>query len=84
MSLTQDSQLKSKNGHCFIFSGIAEDKLPQSQPNLVPARNNSYNNIITNYGKKGPGYFGASEARNTWQIILYFYLCERSVGESPV
>ena len=56
--------------HSKFFSGIAEDGLPRSQPNLTPKRLNSYINLITEYFKKGDGYFGAREARNTWQIIF--------------
>ena len=56
--------------HSKYFSGIAEDGLPRSQPNLKPKRSNSYQNLITEYAKKGDGYFGAREARNTWQIIF--------------
>ena len=56
--------------HSKDFSGIAEDGLPRSQPNLKPKRMNSYQNLITEYAKKGDGYFGAREARNTWQIIF--------------
>lgn len=56
--------------HSKYFSGIAEDGLPRSQPNLKPKRANSYQNLITEYAKKGDGYFGAREARNTWQIIF--------------
>lgn len=56
--------------HSKYFSGIAEDGLPRSQPNLPPDRLNSYLNMIDKYFKKGDGYFGAREARNTWQIIF--------------
>lgn len=56
--------------HSKYFSGIAEDGLPRSQPNLKPERNNSYQNLISKYAQKGDGYFGAREARNTWQIIF--------------
>ena len=56
--------------HSKDFSGIAEDGLPRSQPNLKPKRMNSYQNLITGYAKKGDGYFGAREARNTWQIVF--------------
>lgn len=56
--------------HSKYFSGIAEDGLPRSQPNLTPDRLNSYLNMIDKYFKKGDGYFGAREARNTWQIIF--------------
>lgn len=56
--------------HSKYISGIASDGLLRSQPGLAPARDQSYNNMITNYAKKGDGYFGAPEARNTWQIIF--------------
>lgn len=56
--------------HSKYFSGIAEDGLPRSQPNCKPKRVNSYQSLITEYAKKGDGYFGAREARNTWQIIF--------------
>lgn len=56
--------------HSKYFSGIAEDGLPRSQPNLTPDLLNSYLNMIDKYFKKGDGYFGAREARNTWQIIF--------------
>ncbi len=56
--------------HSKYISGIASDGLLRSQPNLLPEMYQSYNSIINNYGKKGAGYFGASEVRNTWQIIF--------------
>ena len=56
--------------HSKYIGGIGADGLLRSQPNLIPARNQSHNNLITSYAKKGAGYFGASEARNTWQIIF--------------
>lgn len=51
-------------------SGLASDGLLRSQPNLKPERNQSHNNMITNYGKKGNGYYGAGAERNTFQIIF--------------
>lgn len=56
--------------HSKYFSGGASDGLLRSLPGLAPARNQSHNNIITNYAKKGDGYFGAGEERNTWQIVF--------------
>ncbi len=56
--------------HSKYFSGGASDGLLRSLPGLAPARNQSHNNIITNYAKKGDGYFGAGEDRNTWQIVF--------------
>ena len=52
------------------FSGIASDGLLRSQPNLEPSKNQSYNNIITNYSKKGTGYCGAGIERNTFGILF--------------
>lgn len=51
-------------------SGTASDGKPRSQPRLKPARNQSHNNMITNYGEKGEGYQGAGAERNTFQIIF--------------
>ena len=51
-------------------SGTASDGKPRSQPGLKPARNQSHNNMITNYGEKGEGYQGAGAERNTFQIIF--------------
>lgn len=56
--------------HSKYFSGTGPDGLLRSLPGLAPARNQSHNNIITNYAKKGAGYFGAGEERNTWQIVF--------------
>lgn len=52
------------------ISGIASDGKLRSQPRLKPARNQSHNNMITNYGEKGEGYQGAGAERNTFQIIF--------------
>ena len=51
-------------------SVIASDGLLRSQPGKAPAHNQSYNNMITNYQKKGAGYWGAGIARNTYAIIM--------------
>lgn len=52
------------------ISGIASDGLLRSQPGLKPERKQSYNNMITNYAKKGEGYFGAGAVRNLFQIVF--------------
>lgn len=56
-------------GSAYV-SGIAEDGKLRSQPGLKPARNQSHNNMITNYQSKGAGYWGAGAVRNTFQIIF--------------
>ena len=56
-------------GSAYV-SGIAEDGKLRSQPGLKPARNQSHNNMITNYQQKGDGYWGAGACRNTFQIIF--------------
>lgn len=56
-------------GSAYI-SGEASDGKLRSQPGLKPARNQSYNNIITNYQQKGDGYWGAGACRNVFQIIF--------------
>lgn len=52
------------------ISGIASDGKLRSQPGLKPARNQSHNNMITNYQSKGAGYWGAGACRNVFQIIF--------------
>lgn len=52
------------------ISGIASDGLLRSQPGLKPERLQSHNNMITNYQKKGEGYWGAGACRNTFQILF--------------
>ena len=56
-------------GSAYV-SGIASDGLLRSQPRLKPERNQSHNNIITSYQKKGKGYWGAGAERNTFQILF--------------
>lgn len=51
-------------------SGLAADGKLRSQPGLKPARNQSHNNMITNYQSKGAGYWGAGAVRNTFQIVF--------------
>lgn len=52
------------------ISGTAADGKLRSQPGLKPARNQSHNNMITNYQSKGSGYWGAGACRNVFQIIF--------------
>lgn len=52
------------------ISGTASDGKLRSQPGLKPARNQSHNNMITNYQSKGSGYWGAGTVRNTFQIVF--------------
>lgn len=56
-------------GSAYV-SGIASDGLLRSQPELKPERNQSHNNMITNYQKKGKGHWGAGAERNTFQILF--------------
>lgn len=56
-------------GSAYV-SGIASDGKLRSQPGLKPERNQSHNNMITNYQAKGEGYWGAGAVRNTFQIIF--------------
>lgn len=52
------------------FSGEASDGKLRSQPGLAPAIKQSYNNMHTNYQKKGAGYHGAGSEANLFQIIF--------------
>ena len=56
-------------GSAYI-SGKASDGKLRSQPGLPPERNQSHNNMITNYQEKGEGYWGAGACRNTFQFIF--------------
>lgn len=76
-SLKPWTECKRANGtvlpYCIgsaYVSGIASDGLLRSQPGLKPERNQSHNNMITNYQKKGKGYWGAGAERNTFQILF--------------
>lgn len=56
--------------HSKFFSSVGEDGLLRSVYDLVPACNQSYYSLITNYGKKGPGYKGAGGEKAAWQILF--------------
>lgn len=56
-------------GSAYV-SGIASDGMLRSQPGLKPEKWQSHNNMITNYQKKGKGYWGAGAERNTFQILF--------------
>lgn len=56
--------------HSKYFSGKGPDGLLRSIFDVHPEAFQSYNNIITNYLNKGPGYKGAGVERNSWQIIF--------------
>lgn len=61
--------------HSKFFSGVGEDGLLRSVYDLVPARNQSHNSLITDYGKKGPGYKGAGGEKVAWQILFNSIKC---------
>ena len=56
-------------GSAYV-SGLASDGKLRSQPGLKPERNQSHNNMITNYQIKGIGYWGAGACRNVFQFIF--------------
>lgn len=56
-------------GSAFI-SSKGEDGLLHSLPNRKPERHQSYNNMITNYGKKGKGYHGAGASNMVYQQLM--------------
>lgn len=58
------------NIYSSYFSGLASDGKLRSQPNLRPENYQSYQNMVTNYGKKGDGYFGAGVDLETFQILM--------------
>lgn len=58
---------------CIIssyFSGDGADGMQHSQPGLPLHNFISYNTVMTEYAKKGKGYFGAGSTRNTFQIVM--------------
>ena len=55
--------------HSKYVSGIGTDGLLRSFKNSKPARNQCYNNMITNYQKKGKGYWGGEKERNLYRIL---------------
>ena len=61
--------------HSKFFSGVGEDGLLRSVYDLVPARNQSYRSLITDYAKKGAGYKGAGGERVAWQILFNAIKC---------
>lgn len=61
--------------HSKFFSGVGEDGLLRSVYDLVPARNQSHNSLITGYAKKGPGYKGAGGEKAAWQILFNSIKC---------
>lgn len=56
-------------GSAFL-SSIGEDGLLHSLPNRKPERNQSHNNMIINYGKKGEGYHGAGACYMVYQQVM--------------
>lgn len=56
-------------GSAYV-SSMAEDRKLRSQPGKKPERNQSHNNMITNYQGKGTGYWGAGACRNVFQFIF--------------
>lgn len=52
------------------YCGTASDGKLRSQPGLVPKRAQSYQNMITNFGKKGTGYHGQTSHRETYAILM--------------
>lgn len=56
-------------GSAYV-SSMAEDGKLRSQPGKKPERNQSHNNMITNYQGKGTGYWGAGSSRNVFQFIF--------------
>lgn len=61
--------------HSKFFSGVGEDGLLRSVYDILPAQNQSYNSMITDYGKKGAGYKGAGGERVAWQILFNAIKC---------
>lgn len=55
--------------HSKYISGIGTDGLLRSFSGSKPARNQSYSDMITNYQKKGKGYWGGGKERNLYQIL---------------
>lgn len=52
------------------ISSVGDDGLLRSVKDGKPENFQSYQNMITNYQKKGTGYWGAGTERNTFQIIF--------------
>ena len=69
-SVNADGSVNPFYVHSAFPSILASDGLLRSQPNGKVERFQSYNNMITNYQKKGAGYWGAGACRNTFQLIF--------------
>lgn len=65
----EDGSYASYVVHSKYISGIGTDGLLRSFSGSKPARNQSYNNMITNYQKKGKGYWGGGKERNLYRIL---------------
>ena len=61
--------------HSKFFSGVGEDGLLRSVYDILPEQKQSYNSMITDYGKKGAGYKGAGGERVAWQILFNAIKC---------
>lgn len=48
----------------------ASKKILRSLPGCVPAWNQSYNNMLTNYQKKGKGYWGSGNERTLFGMLM--------------
>ena len=55
--------------HSCYAAATASDGLLRSQPGLVPTQQ-SYNSMITEFQKKGTGYWGAGSERNLWGMLM--------------
>lgn len=57
------------------MSSVGDDGLLHSLPNGKPENFQNNQNMITNYQKKGKGYYGAGAERNTFQILFIMIKC---------
>ena len=55
--------------HSKYVSGIGADGLLRSFKNSKPERNQCNNNMMTNYQKKGKGYWGGGKERNLYRVL---------------
>ena len=65
----EDGSYASYVVHSKYISGIGTDGLLRSFSGSKPARNQCYDNMITNYQKKGKGYWGGGKERNLYRIL---------------
>lgn len=65
----EDGSYASYVVHSKYISGIGTDGLLRSFSGSKPARDQSYSNMITNYQKKGKGYWGGGKERCLYQIL---------------